>query len=70
MTKKVFEILLIILLSLVILFSLFQFFSINGLVIFVKESEITRKPFSLLFIGCILLAFVIVCIFHKKHHKK
>ncbi len=45
-------------------------FSINSLPILVKESEPIRKPFAILFIGIILLAFVIVCFIHRRNQKR
>ena len=48
----------------------FGFFSMNNLAIIVKQNEPSRKPLALLFVGIVLLTFVIVCFIHKKNHKK
>ena len=45
-------------------------FSINSLPILVKEYEPIRKPFALLFVGIIILAFIIVCFIHKRNQKR
>ena len=69
--KCLFLILIILIVVLFLVLNSFGIFSMNSLLIIVKESEPVRKPLALLFAGCILLAFVIICILvGKKSHKR
>jgi hypothetical protein len=65
--------LVLVLLVLVGVFLFLNFFgvvSMNSLPIIVKDSEPARKPLALLFIGIVLLAFVIICVITGKHQKR
>ena len=64
--------LILILLVLVGVFLFLGFFgvvSMSSLPIIVKETEPARKPLALLFIGIVLLAFVLICIITKRQKK-
>lgn len=45
-------------------------FSMNNLAIVVKQTEPIRKPFALLFMGVLLLAFIIICLIHRRNVQK
>jgi hypothetical protein len=60
---------LLILIGVFLILTFFGVFSISSLAIVVKQSASVRKPLALLFIGCVLLAFIIICII-TRHQKR
>ena len=61
---------LLVLIGAFLVLNFFGVFSMNSLPIIVKESEPARKPLALLFMGVVLLAFVIICIITGRNHKR
>lgn len=70
LSGKLLGFILLILIGVFFILNFMGVFSMNNLAIVVKDSEPIRKPFALLFMGVLLLAFIVICLIHKRHQKR